>query len=503
MAITFTGAGGLFTKIGHILGIIRDVNAFSGFAASPAFVTPPDTTPTIATKVNTLIADFAGSVADKAVTDGLIAVRNNWQSSQSSFLSTLQTLAQNAVIEAVAVDGVANSAMTVPNSSITTALTLVVEQMKGNLGGTQSHVSPSSLAAGTQTNVGSPTGAYAATGNSGPVIVSALKDGHGLGLDYALTDTVTFLTTADSYTGGKTKWQETVTAAGVPAISGSAKLGYLWPNGGGSGASKSFTIVDANQSNQGGFGNLLQSSEFTTATTTDYPDNWTYLVGVATTNFKQHTGAYRSDLSKSLEFVGDGATLNSVVQTFNTAASTTAGSGGSPFNLASLPATNLAVNFWYSLSGASPATGVLKVDLVDGSNTIINDDLGTANTITVTLTTIADTIWHNVSGSFRLPTAAPSTVKIRFRTSTAIENGKSLYLSHVALVKMTQLATGAPFVAIFGGNLAPVTNDAWTLAYTQTFGAFQLGWEQLFNMASLGLRLPTTGGSAINDNLVA
>jgi len=79
-----------------------------------------------------------------------------------------------------------------------------------------------------------------------------------------------------------------------------------------------------------------------------------------------------------------------------------------------------------------------------------------------------------------------------------------VYIDLVGMTPMGQLYPGGPKVAAFSANVQPLANDAWTLAVTNTMGAFQALFQRFFDMRSLGLRLPTAGaGTAINDNLVA
>lgn len=500
MALTFSGAGGLFTKIGHILGILLDINKVRGFA-SPAPVTSPDTMSAIPTKIDTLVADYAGGTAEKNIVDGLYAARNSWQGSQAAFLSTLQTLAINTLIDMVRADSIGNTNWSLPSTGdpLTNALKIVVAQMQGNIGGTQSYLVASSLAYGSQTNIGSPVGAYAATGNSGPIIVASGVDGFGLGLDYALTETLTAVTTSDASSGSATKWQEPISVLGMAPVTDT--LSHLWPNGGGSGASVAFQCIDANLNNQGLTGNILQNSEFTTATTANYPDNWVKDVGVIGTDITQGTGSYRTDTGKNLTFVGDGSTLSSVYQPFNTPLSTLAGLGGCPFNIGKYPDVPFAVNFWVKVS-VTPAAGVLEVALTDGSGTIIVDDQSTANKVQVTLSGISTT-FVNTSAVFRLPLNPPATIRLRVRLSTAETSPKTCVVSHLAMTQMKQLYPGGPFIAIFGGNIAPLINDSWSMTATNTWGKLQQGSQRLFNMSGKGLRFPTTGGSAVLDTLVA
>ncbi len=522
MTIPISGAGSLFVRLGHNFAILLDVNAARGSS-----VTAPDYTVLIPTKVNSnVLPDYAAGTANYALVNGTTTTRGvqgvnalqslaTWQTAQTQILNDLKRLATATIIDMAAID--------VPATPLTinAAMALLCAQIKG-----VRYVAGSTVAAGAQTN-GTPTpnGAYAATGNSGPIIVTSIKDGHGFNQDNTLAETVTFATTLDSQTGGATIYGETITATGAVDASGGDMLSPYWPSG--SGRSLTLTAVNAALNNSGG--NLLQNSEFVTFTTANQADNWTYATGSAGTaagNIGKSVTGYLD--SSSLCFFGDGATLHSVTQSFNTTPTTTVGAGGTSANLLSLTARPFAVNFWIKCS-AVPATGVLQINLTDSAGTIINDDAGTANTVTVDLTAggINTTSWYNVQCTFRLPTVDTTVLplKLRIWASTAIANTKNLLIDRVGMAQMQQFYSvgststatggsvsnasatgGGPWFAVFSGNLTTVLNDSWTIALTNTWGAYVQHFQRLFNMTQLGQRLNTdsvTGTpTVINVNLI-
>jgi hypothetical protein len=146
---------------------------------------------------------------------------------------------------------------------------------------------------------------------------------------------------------------------------------------------------------------------------------------------------------------------------------------------------------------------VLAVDLVDGSNAVVNDDAGTANTISKALTAVS-TAYVTVSGAIRTPSNLPSTLKLRVRLSTALESGKSMYLDDLALVPMVELYTGGPWLAGFRGDTNVLRGDTFAVACTNDgAGVIQTYTEALFGMRNLGLQIPSSGSNTVNENLVA
>lgn len=505
MAIPITGAGSLFVRLGHLFGIFLDINAARGSA-----VTAPDYTVLIPTKVNSnVIPDFAAGTADYPIVQGTRTARGvqgvallpavaAWQAQQQQFLQSLQQICQAALTD------MANADTPQPTLSLQSAMALLVAQMAGNY-----NVAASSVAVGAQTDgVPAPNATYPSNGNgnSGPAILVSVKNGFGYQLDNTLAETLTVTTTRDAQSGGVTQWSEPYTVTGQADASGGDMLSPLWPSG--SGKNTAGTYVSAALNNSGG--NLTQNGEFVTFTTANQADNWTYVTGSAGTsagNIGQSLTGFLD--STCLEFFGDGATLHKVTQAFNTTPTTAVGSGGTAANILTLPDVPLAYNLWIKCS-AVPATGVFQVDLVNSAGTVVSDSAGTANTATVDLTSggINTTSWHNVQGVFRLPALDPAStpVKLRLWCSTALANTKNLFIDRVGFASSTsanQLYPGGPYVWAFSGNTQTLVNDFWTVALTNTWGAYVQHFQRIFNMAALGLRLPTTGGSTINVNLIA
>ncbi len=435
--------------------------------------------------------DFANGTALYNVIDGIQAAYQSFQGSQAGFLSYLKTLAQAMLRNMATLDqgGNLNSLM-----SLSASLQLLSTQMINASASFKANVP----ALGSQTNVGSPTG--------NPTVVGTVKSGTGLysGQELSLAETITFTVTKDSYSGGATAYQESVTAAGIPAQSD--KTSWDWPKG--SGKSATFTIIDPSLNNSGG--TLLQNGSMDTWTNSNVPDNFTYLVGTAGTDAQRGATTFASS-SYSFQFIGGTSVQTAITQTFNTTPATGIGAGGTSFNMGTIPRVPLI--FCMQLKcDVVPAAGVITVDLVDGTNTVINDDAGTANSFTVTLSGVT-TSFVAKTGVFRLPASVPSTVKLRIRASTAISAGTNCFIDDIALAKAVPLYGGSavtsgsgPAFAIFRGATKPVVNDAWTMALTiSAAGAFQRVMQKLFDVDTLGIYFPTKADASetVADTLIA
>lgn len=198
---------------------------------------------------------------------------------------------------------------------------------------------------------------------------------------------------------------------------------------------------------------------------------------------------------KALEFDSDGAELTQIRQRITGLKGLTA----------------YAVSLW-GRTDTAPAAGVVTIDLVNGAGTVIADAQGTNNSFTFNAADVSDSAWEHldslVSGDpvFRLPEVVPDVVYFRIRITTAISNTSSLYLDAVQLAEMTELYPGGPLAAAFAGSTRLRTTDEFTITCANNYaGEFQKWFNRNFDMASLGLLLPSdTGGSeTIADSLIA
>ncbi len=472
--VLLTGNGSWPVRLGYGMGGFLDQLALEGGTATARVLSGALWT----TRYSTLVTQYNSGVTAPSTLDGFFASMSAWQGAQNGFGSAIQTLIQNTTIK------MADQSQALPSKDLKTALQLIIAQMVG----TADSFNASAPSLGNQTNVNTPIG--------DPIVVGSVKNANdGVVFQYLFPETLSFLTTADAVTGGATAGQETISFKGQAAASNN--FAYNWPLG--SSSSGSLTCVDGTLSNSGG--NLLTNSDFKVFSTSNYPDNFFNLVGVAgTTIFNGGSANAYTTNGGSLQFTGDGGgTLIAVYQPFNTASSTTAGAGGTPAKLTAFMPLHL--NVWVKTS-ATPAAGVLEFSLTDGSGTTINDQAGNANLFTKSLTAVS-TSFVNVNGAFRLPANPPAVIRLKVRLSTSIDNTKSVYLGRMSLTKPTQIYTGGPYFSAHSGSTATLANDAWTLPVSQTYGTFQREFERYFGMRGLGLVMPSSGSPTIADSLVA
>lgn len=460
MAVTLTGTGGLFTRLGKILGTIDNVNGFRGSTAPNPSSTWGASGPEISaiqTNIDGIQAEFQSAL--QYVTDGLYTALSSFRSTQSGLLSTMRQLAQTTLVEQVHADTKLDS------KTVANAMVELIRQMENTSDDVDANTVTASVAA-------------AASNTGDGTVVASVKDVKGKTLEYAFNETLNVEATSDAGLGS-TSGQEPFTASGDAAEADT--LSYLWPAG--SGSSRGLTAIDAGSTSS----SLLTNGDFDTFTT-NTPGTWTIGVGVAGTDIfaAGSSDDYQGD--NALEFTG---------------------TGGTPLSELYQAVTTLKPNRVYHFccwvkKSVSLAAGVLSIALTDGSGTIINDDASTANNTTIAHGSIT-TSYAAFSGSFRTPKVLPSTVRLRVKITTALTSGESLFVDHLSLAEATQVYTGGPFLSVHSGATAFAKGDRFTVTVSNNWASeFQKGFERLFGMRSLGLVLPSdTGGTeTIADTLV-
>lgn len=474
MAVDLTTANtGIFYRLGFYMGGAADVVAIMGGTATARVLSGAS----MQTRANTISTAASGAPVVRSQTEGIWSATSSWQSAQSAIFSQYRSIMEKVIIQQVDAD--ANLA----SKDLTSALKELIRQMKAS----GSYIAASTVNSGSQTVVGSAVGGT-------PVIVLSTKNADGYILQTLFAEPITFKVTSDSYSGSTAR-QETLSVTGKASVSD--VFAYNWP--GGSGTSTSLSLVDAQLDNSGG--NKLTNSDFETFTTANTADNWVIATGAAGTNVFSAGSSDAYTQSNALKITGDvGGTLTCLRQTFNTTPSTTVGAGGTSGTL--LPSTQYAVNLFVKVS-STPAAGVLRIRLVNSSNTVLTDNAGNDASFTVALTG-CNTSYVAYNGFLRTPATLASGYKLEVALSTAIDNGKSVYIDDLALTPVVSLYNGGPSVAAFASSTLVTKDDAWTITTTNTFGGFAQWLERFFSLRDKSLQFPYSGGgAAVSDSLIS
>lgn len=340
--------------------------------------------------------------------------------------------------------------------------------------------------------IGATPTAFTGTGN-GVVVASTKRPLDGLVMENSFAETLLLTCTQDSYTGGVTAGNE------IFALTGAGSQGdvfaFNWPLG--SNANVNLSAINGAADNTSG--NLLTNSGFDTFTVANTPDKWTIVTGTAGTNIFSESSLVFAG-AKALRLLGDGTTLIDIKQQFNNAAGTTG---------ALSPITQYGVALWMRRDGVAAGAGQIVVDLIDGNNAVINDQNGVPNTFTIDLTALG-TAYTAYTAAFRTPEVLPAQQYLRIRMTTALSNGRSVYLDQLSFGVMTQAYTGGPFASVHAGSVNFAQNDYATIAVTNSRGAggtlstFQTLLFQFFpEIAQSELLFPSSASPSISDSLIA
>lgn len=452
MSITLTGANGLFTRLGKVAKLLNDLNTFRG-------------TGTIGPDIDAIEAQFTAS-PDQNLIDNLYSTRDSYRGVHGNLTNYVKTLAANIVTQ------MANEDTKLASVTLLNALTLLVSQMTSGAQSVNHSVVTATVTAG-GSNVG--TGVLLAS-KTGP---------KGVDLEYLIPETLTATVTSDNQVGA-TISQEPFSVKGQAAVVD--PLDWQWPLG--SGTTTTLNAVDANTGNGA---NLLYNSGFELFSG-NQATNWNYVTATPGTTIGPGGSVNSYKGTNSLAITGNGAELTKIRQAFNNASS------GNSSKLK--PSTVYALNFWLKMS-VVPAAGVLKVSLVDGTGTVVNDAAGTPNSLTFALTG-ATTGFVNHNAFFRTPAVLPTSgLQLQIELTTAITAADVLYLDHLAMATASQVYHGGPLVAAFSGAAEFITGDTFSVVVANTYGAFQKFFDRVFNMRGLGLQLPSSGASTVSDTLMS
>src|SRR5581483_2428071 len=374
-------------------------------------------------------------------------------------------------------------AQTLQDLNLSASVREVIRQMK-RAGAT--------VLAQTITAIPTTVGLYNANFNgagNGVIVASVNRSSDGLVCENSFAETVLFTCTSDSYVGGATLGNEGFTVTGTGQQNN--VFAFDWPLG--SNGQQNQNAIDGSVSN--GSGNLLVNSGFDNWTS-NVPDNYTIVSGGGLIA-EETTIVY--DGVASLRLTGDGATQAEWYQEFDSNTGTTT---------QLTPLTQYGFNIFLRRDGIAAANGTLEISLCDDSGTVVSDDNGYLNLLSVDLTALT-TSFLPFKFPLRTPLVMPSTYRLRFRTTgTALTNGRSVYLDRGGMGGMTQLYVGGPSFAIFSGSL-PFENGDWgTWPVTNSRGAggtlstFQTLCDQLLGLRTLDFLLPSSATPTISDTLI-
>ena len=459
MALTLTGTGGVFTRLGKIFGMMVDVRAHMN-------------------DIETEIADIQGAyaAADSWMVASLVAAKEARIAQAGGVMNDLRAIATDTLVEMCWTDSQTKTAGILPRKDLDSALLYLIRAMDtavASVDGSEITISGVTYAAG---NTG-----------TGKLVVSVEPPN-------LPTSNVTYFTNArdeklevrclqDAQGKAVLSGAETFEIRGFAAYD---NLDRRFPAG--SGVRIALTSASASI-DAGGLGqNMLRNTDFENFTTANVADYWTTVTGTAGTHFGQETTTFLRGAS-AFKMIGDGTVLAEVRQQLGSTA-------GTPAQIQADRLYCLAV--WIRHSTGAGA-GNVRIQLENAAGTAVS---GT----TIDTTSAVGTSFTHKTIVFRAPRVLPSTVYVSIEQSTALAAAGVMYIDELCLVEMMQIAPGGCAVTVFAGATDWVADDSASLDITNgDQGDFCTFFDIAFNMYEKGLYLPQNyvGSETILDSLIS
>lgn len=476
MAVTLTGNGGLFTRLGKLFGLAKTIRTHQRSIA-PTAATATDGVRAVysayasTTGTMPMATDLVGSVTNEDMVGG----------AQTMTLQAIKDAAHRTVIEMVDAD------TKLPAKSLNAAMRELAFQMNRD----------SNYVARSTFTVGSPS--YSAS-NTGDVVIVVSCEASKIIRDNVifstkLTDfpcvraeTLLFSCRSDTKSDGVNAGSEVWSVTGERAF---PNLDRRWR--GGSGAAFTVTQTSGSQdgspiSQQGT--NILANGDFE-AYALNLPAQFTSVTGTAGTHYRIST-ATKFRGASAFEFVGDGSTLAAIRQQFSSSDGTYGRLRGDTLYL---------ISFWAINDGTTPAAGVVRVSVQDSGGSVLGSNMSAVATFTSGFGS-----WTNVRTAVISPVNIPDTAYLVIEQTTALTNGRSVFIDEVTVTEMVRIAPGGPAVAIITGDTDSRRGDTATVAITvNEAGEMNLELDRFFNLYESGIALPSSTGTAVTvaDSLIS
>lgn len=449
MALNITS---LSERWGDIFGGINETNSFAGT--------------TVANRADNIADEYTGITNQRDVIENLTDNALNVISDLSDWNTYLNSLAVGT-LQAMCRDDSARP--------VTDTLSGWFDKLNRDMsGGSNTFNRPTVTATVTLpgTNIG-----------DGYLIASVVDPVDGISRYYAYAEVIRFECTGDSFSGSATAGSETFTAWGETSVPKSA---YNWPKG--SGAQTSYTAINVDTDDMLTDGGL----EAWGGTGNNTPTSWS-LHGTAGTHITRGSSS-PYDGNYYCIFTGDGSTTVGIYQAITDVVQSD---------------TNYAIQFWVKLPSGTLSTGSptsLRVALTDGSGTVLNDNASSAQSSSITASTLNGyTSWTRVGVVLRTPRNLPTVTRLEFKFITnALDNAKAVYLDQVDMVEMTEFYPGGPYFAVIAGATEFALRDKFTATIANDKGVtnFVRCLDRVFELADNNIRLQTAASFTVNDNLI-
>ncbi len=459
MALTLTGTGGVFTRLGKIFGMMTDVRAHMS-------------------DIETEIADIQGAyaAADAWMVASLVAAKEARIAQAGGVMNDLRQVATDTLVEMCYTDSQTSSTGILPTRDLNSAIPYLIRDMDAQTASVD----------GTVISVGSVSAGAGNTG-TGKLVVSSeppnLPTPNVTYMSCARNERIEVRCTQDAQGKAVLSGAEAFEIRGWAAYD---NLDRRFPAG--SGVRQTIFCASASI-DAGGIGqNLLRNTDFESFTVANTADYFTTVTGTPGTHFGSEATIFLRGAS-AFRMIGDGATAAKVRQQLGSTA-------GTPASIQAGRLYCLAV--WIRHSSGAGA-GNVRIQIEDSGGTAVAS-------ATIDTTSAVGTTYTHKTVVFRAPNVLPSTVYCAISQSTPLAAATTMYIDELCLVEMVNIARGGVGVAVFAGATDWVIDDQLRVKVDNGFeGDFVKFFDIAFGMYERGLHLPQNyaGGETISDTLIS
>jgi len=466
MALTYTGTGGLFTRLGALIYMMDQVRAHQVNLKALLANVQAEYSSTDAWMIDVLSGNIEPRIAEAG-----------------NILNDVRAAAERTILEMCFTEAIASGATnTMVRKDIREALVWLIRQMDADtktIDGTT--ITKGALATGASNNG---NGKFVYLFDAPHVLLGSTADFPNI-----RTEILEVRCVEDGVSGAISRGSEVFEARGQPAYQG---LDYRFP--GGSGTLMRISTACASVDNGIPGQNILHNSDLEDQTS-NLPDRFTVSSGTAGTEFLTETTAanvYRGTKSMKLAVTGSTFKIRQRLADFD----------GTLGRLTPDRPYVLGV----AIKKAAGATGTFRISVQDSGGTII----GTANDFkleqTISATTTSFVLYTN---TVRSPRVIPSEIYLVVETTVAVAVAEA-YVDEIIIAEMMPIAPGGPAIAILAGSTDWSVDDNARYQFTNdadagSMGEFARGFDRLFDMYGKGLSLPAdyAGTENILDSLIA
>ena len=460
MALTYDGTGGLFTRLGKLIGMMDAVRTHQNNLKTEL----ADVQSVYSSADSYMIANLVGSIEARIAEAGGI-------------LEDIRRAAETTLVEMCFAEANVSTTNAMRSKSLTDALIWLIRQMDADsetIDGTT--VTKSSLSLGAS-NVG--TGSFVYSTEAPNILLGSTSDWPNIRSEILEARCI-----QDAQDGSIAKGSEVFEIRGQPAY---PPLDYRFPAG--SGRTLRIPCITAGIDNGPRGQNILNNSDLESQAS-NVPAQWTVSSGTAGTDFSTESTAadvYRGSYAIRLESTG---TTFKIRQRLGVAS----GSFG-----------RLTPDRPYVIScaakKATSATGTIVLAVEDASGNIID-----GGNFLLTLSVAALTTSYALySVTLRAPRNIPDECYFVLKTTTGVATADA-WVDEIVLAELLPLAPGGQALGVIAGSTDWRADDNARFQYTNNDeGAFARAFDRLFDMYSKGLSLPAdySGTETIADTLIS